>query len=216
MSKSKPKTKDWKKTLVSPVTTKNAEGCAHYYAMLHDLDLANMALVRMAQHQSLREHEDSDVISENIYLDYALMHYFRCFGKDKHSLNMKIFESLEGEKRTEAKRLHNFFKEAYELKSNRPSDIFSSVKIALALEEGKKKGVRDIFWLMNRFQLCKPELNKAFAGLVMAVKKEVEILAKTTTETLLKEGRKEDVNKLYEEALSAKAFSEQKPVEKTV
>tara|TARA_R110000868_G_scaffold218576_1_gene468871 strand:- start:8732 stop:9385 length:654 start_codon:yes stop_codon:yes gene_type:complete len=202
--------KNWQETLVAPTLSKDAKRLAHYYAMLHDLDLANMSLVRMAQHQSMREHEDSDTVSENIYFDYALMHYFRCFGKGIPSLGVKVFEALSGEKRLEAKRLHAFFEETYNAKSKRPDDIFSLVKIGLALEEGEKQGVRDVFWMMNRFQICKPELTKAFSGLVMVVKDQVIELVKESTEALIAEAEAEGHASLYASALKAEEFANKK------
>ncbi|MFT7144972.1 MAG: hypothetical protein ACI9TY_000570 [Alphaproteobacteria bacterium] len=203
--------KDWQKILVAPSVSKNAERLAHYFAMLHDLDLANMSLVRMAQHQTMREHEDSDTVSENIYFDYALMHYFRCFSKSRQSLGVRVFESLEYDtKRLEAKRLHAFFEETYQAKSVRPDDIFSHVKIAVALEDGEKKGVQDVFWLMNRFEVCKPDLTKAFNGLVIVVKDQVSILAKEATDDLLNEAKELGNDVLYKMALNAKDFSQLK------
>lgn len=199
----------WQDTLVAPAISKTAEQCAHYYAMLHDIDLANMSLVRMAQHQSMRDHEDSDAVSENMCLDYALMHYFRCFDDDEFSLNISIFSVLTDKKKQEALRLHTFFKDTHELKTKRPTDIFSSVKIGVALETGENKGVQDIFWLMNRFQVCKPDLTKAFSGLVAVVKSQISVKAKTATEALLKEAEDKGNDELYAIALNAKEFSEQ-------
>lgn len=199
--------KNWQDTLVAPTVTKSAERCAHYFSMLHNLDLASMALVRMAQHQSMRGHEDSDTASENIYFDYALMHYFRCFGISRHALGVRIFETLESDKRMEARRLHNFFKDTYDMKVKRPDDIFSQVKIGVALEKEGKKAIKDVFWLMNKFQICKPELTKAFSGLVGTVKLQVEKLAKESTEELLKEAGEQKLEKVYATALTGKAFS---------
>lgn len=198
---------NWKDILVAPSVGKNAERCAHYFTMLHDLDLANMALVRMAQHQAMRDHEDSDTVSENIYFDYALMHYFRCFGTTRHALGVRIFETLGDESRMEARRLHNFFKDTYDQKIKRPDDIFSQAKIGVALKEGEEKGIQDVFWLMNKFQICKPELTKAFSGLVSTVKNQVETLAREATEEFLSDAEERGVDKLYAEAMTADAFS---------
>jgi hypothetical protein len=197
----------WQDTLVAPSLGKNAERCAHYFTMLHDLDLANMSLVRMAQHQSMRGHEDSDTVSENIYFDYALMHYFRCFGTTRHALGVRIFETLESDSRMEARRLHNFFKDTYDMKIKRPDDIFSQVKIGVALEEEGEKAIKDVFWLMNKFQICKPELTKAFSGLVSTVKAQVEMLAKESTEELLKEAGEQSIESLYKTGMTGKDFS---------
>jgi hypothetical protein len=201
------KSEKWEDTLVAPSVSKNSERCAHYFTMLHDLDLANMALVRMAQHQSMRGHEDSDTVSENIYFDYALMHYFRCFGTTRHALGVRIFETLESDSRMEARRLHNFFKDTYDMKIKRPDDIFSQVKIGIALEEKGDKEIKDVFWLMNKFQICKPELTKAFSGLVSTVKTQVEKLAKESTEELLKDAADQGLKSLYDSALKGKDFS---------
>lgn len=206
--------KDWHDTLVVPSAGKNAERCGHYFSMIHDLDLANMALVRMSQHQSMRGHEDADNKSENIYLDYALMHYFRCFGKGRHALGVRIFNTLEDKKRMEARRLHALFEDTYSLKSQRPDDIFSTVKIGVALydEEEIGDGVKDVFWLMNRFNVCKPELTKAFIGLVATVKAQVEQLAKEAIDDLLAEARADGNDTLYAAAMKAKDFAQSKNV----
>lgn len=200
---------NWQDTLVVPSAGKNAERCGHYFAMIHDLDLANMALVRMAQHQSMRGHEDADNKSENIYFDYALMHYFRCFGRGRHALGVRIFNTLSDGKRMEARRIHALLEDAYTLKSHRPDDIFSAVKIGVALhgDDSDESGVKDIFWLMNRFQVCKPELTKAFMGLVSVVKDQVEGLAQEAVSDLLAEARKEGNESLYESAMFAKDFA---------
>lgn len=204
---------NWQETLVVPTVSKTAERCAHYFIMLHDLDLANMALVRMAQHQALRdEHEDSDTVSENIYFDYALMHYFRCFGTSRHALGVRIFETLEPENRMEARRLHNFFKDSFDGKIKRPDDIFSQAKIGLALEKEGEQAVRDIFWLMNKFQTWKPELTKAFSGLVSTVKDQVEKLAQEATEELMAEAGSVNIEKLYASAMTGQEFSDMKTV----
>lgn len=201
------KSENWQDVLVAPTVSKNAERCAHYFTMLHDLDLANMALVRMAQHQSLRGHEDSDTVSENIYFDYALMHYFRCFGTTRHALGVRIFETLESDNRMEARRLHNFFKDTYDLKVKRPDDIFSTAKIGVALKKGDEQAIEDVFWLMNKFQICKPELTKAFSGLVSTVKNQVEKLAKEATEELLAEAGEKGLENLYKTAMTGEAYS---------
>ena len=205
-------TKKWQDVTVTPTYGKNAERCAHYFAMLHDPDLANMSLVRMGQHQAMRDHEDSDTVSENIYFDYALMHYFRCFGTSRHALGVRIFETLENDNRMEARRLHNFFKDTYDMKVKRPDDVFSQVKVGVALKDLKdgngEKAVEDVFWLMNKFQICKPEMTKAFSGLVLTVKKQVERLAKEAIDDLLKEAGESDIEKLYASAITGQAFSE--------